>query len=135
MRKPIIAIIMAVMVMMWAIPNSQAKVYQTVNKTYETNTPPLDVTTSEDGHHTFVLTKGKVLVYGQNSLEDEIPVAPGFDRISAAINGDKIFLISSTGKKVQELLLDFVKHIDISGNPFLGPEDAKVTIVAFADFQ
>ncbi len=135
MRKPIIAIIMAVMTLMWAIPNSQAKVYRTINKTYQTSTTPLDVTTSEDGHHTFVLTKGKVLIYGPSSLEDEIAVAPGFDRISAAINGDKIFLISSTENKVQELLLDFVKHVDISGNPFLGPENAKVTIVAFSDFQ
>jgi hypothetical protein len=135
MRKPIFFLIMAFLALAVAVPNSRAKVYQTIKQTYQTASTPLDVTTSEDGLHTFVLTKGKVLIYGKTSLEDEINVDPNFDRISAAINGDKIFLISSQGKKVQEVLLDFVKHIDVSGNPFLGPEDAKVTIVAFSDFQ
>ncbi len=135
MRQPIFILIMTALTLVWGSPNSQAKVYQTVKQTYQTASTPLDVTTSEDGQHTFVLTRGKVLIYGKSSLEDEINIDPAFDRISAAINGDKIFLISSKNKKVQEVLLDFVKHIDITNNPFLGPEDAKVTIVAFSDFQ
>lgn len=117
-------------------PNTMAKVYQTINQTYSTTTSPLDLTTSEDGRHSFVLTQGgKVLIYGENGQKDEIKVDPSFDHISAAINGDKIFLSSSKDKKVQEILLDFVKHVDITGDPFLGPENAKVVMVVFSDFQ
>jgi len=116
--------------------NTMAKVYKTISQTYSTATSPLDVTTSEDGRHTFVLTQGgKILIYGKSGQEDEIQVDPSFDHISVAINGDKIFLTSSNGKKVQEILLDFVKHIDITGDPFLGAQNAKVVMVVFSDFQ
>ncbi len=134
MLKPII-LAMAVMIFVWPPTESPAKVYQTISRTYQTTDNPLDVSTSEDGQHTFVLTKGKILIYGQNGLTEEISVDPSFDHISAAITSDKIFLSSNKEKKVQEILLDFVKHININGSPFLGAEDAKVTVVVFSDFQ
>ncbi len=115
---------------------AQAKVYTTVAQTYKTNAAPLDITTSEDGRHTFVLTKGgKVLIYSRKGLEEQIAVDPAFDRITAAVGGDRLFLSSTKTRQVREVLVDFVHKIDISGSPFLGPEKAKVTIVVFSDFQ
>ncbi|VAW39907.1 hypothetical protein MNBD_DELTA03-1335 [hydrothermal vent metagenome] len=115
---------------------AQAKVYTTVAQTYKTNTAPLDITTSEDGRHTFVLTKGgKVLIYGRKGLEEQITVDPVFNRITAAVGGDRLFLSSSKTRQIREVLVDFVHKIDISGSPFLGPEKAKVTLVVFSDFQ
>ncbi len=115
---------------------AQAKVYTTVAQTYKTNAAPLDITTSEDGRHTFVLTKGgKVLIYSRKGLEEQITVDPAFDRITAAVGGDRLFLSSTKTRQVREVLVDFVHKIDISGSPFLGPEKAKVTIVVFSDFQ
>ncbi|NOX24878.1 MAG: hypothetical protein GXP59_01945 [Deltaproteobacteria bacterium] len=135
MRKPVFILLMAVLIFAGTVRDGRAKVYQTMQKTYKTTSAPLDITTSENGQHTFVLTRGKVLIYGKSSLEDTISVGPDFDHISAAITGDKIFLSSNKDKKVQVVLIDFVKHIDISGSPFLGPENARVTLVVFSDFQ
>jgi hypothetical protein len=135
MRKTVFILFMAVLICASGIRDGRAKVYQTIQKTYKTTGVPLDVTTSENGQHTFVLTRGKVLIYGKKSLEDTIHVGRAFDHISAAITGDKIFLSSSKERQVQEVLIDFVKHIDMSDNAFLGPENAKVTLVVFSDFQ
>lgn len=121
-----------------ALPGStsQAKVYTTVAQSYKTSTTPLDITTSEDGKRTFVLTKGgKVLIYGRKGLEEQIKVDPDFDRITAAVGGDRLFLSSSKTRQVREVLVDFIHKIDINGSPFLGPEKAKVTLVVFSDFQ
>ncbi len=129
-------IILALAAMVLPGSTSQAKVYTTVAQTYKTSTTPLDITTSEDGKRTFVLSKGgKVLIYGRKGLEEQIKVDPAFDRITAAVGGDRLFLSSSKTRQVREVLVDFVHKIDINGSPFLGPEKAKVTLVVFSDFQ
>ena len=113
-----------------------AKVYQTPTKSYQTKTAPLSITGSSDGKYTFVLSEGgKIDIYHSNGEHDELTVSEEFDTIFASATGDKIWLSSKTTKKVQELLVDFVKNINIEGSPFLGNEQASVTLVVFSDFQ
>jgi hypothetical protein len=114
----------------------EAKVFQTPAKSYQTQTTPLAVTGSADGKYTFVLSEGgRIDIYHENGEHDELNVSAEFDTIYASATGDKLWLTSKTSKKVQEILVDFVQTINTEGSPFLGNEQAAVTIVAFSDFQ
>ena len=117
-------------------PIASAKVFQTPAKTYQTKTSPLAVTGSADGKYTFVLSEGgKIDIYAENNEHDELTVSAEFDSIYASSNGDTLWLTSKKTKKVQEVLVDFVQNINTEGSPFLGNEQAPITIVAFSDFQ
>lgn len=112
------------------------KVYQTMDKSYLTHTPPLAVTGSVDGKYTFVLSEGgKIDIFKENGERDEMTVSDEFDALFASATGDKLWLTSKKTKKVQEVLVDFVQNINTDGSPFLGEEQAPVTIIAFSDFQ
>nr|MBF0222128.1 hypothetical protein [Desulfobulbaceae bacterium] len=122
--------------LIFCVPGSYAKVYQTPAKSYQTMTSPLAVTGSADGKYTFVLSEGgQINIYKENGEQDKLTVSAEFDAIYASATGDKIWLTSSKSKKVQEVLVDFVQNINIDGSPFLGTEQAAVTIVVFSDFQ
>jgi hypothetical protein len=116
--------------------SSTADVHKTVNKTYNLETAPIDVAGSADGKFTFVLAEGgKIFIYSQSGEKNEIQVDPNMDRISTTGVGDKLLLSSSKTKKVEEIFIDFTQNFDVAGSPFLGGENAPVTIVAFSDFQ
>lgn len=120
----------------FSAPSAYAKVYQTPAKSYQLETSPLAVTGSADGKYTFVLSEGgQINIYNEGGEQDKLTVSAEFDSIYASATGDKIWLTSSKSKKVQEVLVDFVQEINIVGSPFLGNEQAAVTIVAFSDFQ
>lgn len=113
-----------------------------VNNTLKTPTAPLDITASLDGKWTFVLAEGgKLLIYSdKGTLEETIAVDPAMDRIAssglqAANIPDRLYLASSKNKTVQTVTLDFAVPINIQGAPFLGPENAPVTVVVFSDFE
>ncbi|MGV1099568.1 DsbA family protein [Thiovibrio sp. JS02] len=113
-----------------------------VATTLKTATAPLDVTASVDGKWTFVLGEGgKLYIFAENgALTETISVDPGMDRIASsglqpANIQDKLYLASSKNKTVQVVTIDFSVNIDISGAPFLGPENAPVVIVEFSDFE
>ncbi|MBU2538370.1 MAG: DsbA family protein [Proteobacteria bacterium] len=123
-------------------PPCQAGVDWDVSNTLKTPTPPIDVAASLDGKWTFVLAEGgKLLVYSDKGiLEETIPVDPTMDRIAssglqAANIPDRIYLTSNKSKTVQTLTLDFSVPLNTQGDPFLGPENAPVVVVAFSDFE
>lgn len=120
----------------------QAGVDWEVSNTLKTPAVPLDITASLDGKWTFVLAEGgKLLIYSEKGvLEDTIGVDPAMDRIAssglqAANIPDRVYLASTKNKTVQTVTLDFSVPINIQGDPFLGPENSPVVIVAFSDFE
>ena len=113
----------------------QAKVYQSVDKTYTATTPIVDLAVSVDGTITFILgPNGKITIYNKGEKE-EISVDGDFDHILAPGMGDKIWLSSQKTKQVKEVFVDFVKQLSADGSPFLGEEKAPVVITTFSDFQ
>jgi hypothetical protein len=108
-----------------------------VGQTFKPEKPPLDVAGTVDGKWTFILAEGgKVYIYSADGgLKDTIDVGPGMDRIAVSGMGDKIFLSSNKGKKVQEVLINFIIPINTEGAPFLGTAQAPVELVVFSDFQ
>ena len=112
------------------------EIYQTIDKSYTTESAPLAVTGSADGKYSFILSEsGKVYIFSSSGEKNEIEVDPNMDDIYASATGDKIYLSSHKTKKVEEIFIDFSHDINIDGSPFLGNANAPVTIVAFSDFQ
>ncbi len=115
---------------------TEAKVYQTVDKTFTASTNIVDLAVSDDGNLTFILgPNGKVTIYTKDGGKEEIAVDGEFDQINAPGLGDKIWLSSQKTKQVKEVFVDFVKQMSADGSPFLGEEKAPIVITTFSDFQ
>ncbi len=98
---------------------------------------PLDIVYSLDGKLVFILTnQSQVLVYkADGSLLNKIDVAKGVSSIDIAPRGEKLYLINQKDNSFTVLSIDFVVSIDTTGSPFLGKENAPVTIAVFTDFE
>jgi len=117
-------------------PTARAEVFQTVDKTYQTDAAPIDLASAADGSRTFILTEGgKVHIQMESGERHQIAVDPGMDRIFTDATGGKIYLSSRATKKVQEIFVDFLQNIDISGSPSLGSPNAPVVLAVFSDFE
>ena len=114
-----------------------AEVEWTIVKSLSLDSPPRDVTVTLDGQTLYILTdKGDILVYGNNGeLKDTISIGPHADNLRIGQNGEVLFVISRKNKTVETVQLDFIRHINTAGSPFLGPENAPVVIAVFSDFQ
>lgn len=120
----------------WA-PAALAAVDWEAGRSIKPGKPPLDVAGSADGKWTYVLTEGgKINIYSaEGELNDTITVDPAMDRIAVPGAGDKIILSSHKGKKVQEILVEYIMTIPTASAPFLGSAGAPVEVVVFSDFQ
>jgi hypothetical protein len=98
---------------------------------------PLDVAVSWDGEWLFVLTPGQLLVYSapENKLLKQIPVDGQFDQVTHSARDNTLVLSSSSGKNLKFIEIELVHEFDVSGLPFKGPENARVTMAVFGDYQ
>jgi hypothetical protein len=117
--------------------NAQTKLDWKVQNEWKLPSAPLAVVYSLDQKHVFVLTdKHQVLVYSESGkLEGTIPVSSGVKAIDIAPRGESLYLVDSEKNTFSTLAVDFIVPINIAGSPFLGKENAPVTIVEFSDFE
>ena len=105
--------------------------------TWQMNVKPLDFAHSLDNKLVFVLgDDSKVHIYtaADGTELGSIPVARETVAIDIAPRGEKLFLVDGN-KKYTAMDISFVHAIDTAGSPFLGKENAPVTLVVFSDFQ
>ena len=98
--------------------------------------PILDVTTNPAEDMIFVLTPGAVMIYSTTDqvILDRIPVEKQFDRI-AYQDPDRLVLTAAEPSRINIIRLSRIYDIDLSGRAFKGPQDAKVSLVVFDDYQ
>lgn len=136
--KKIHAIFLLTSVMLLApLSQSPATVEWDIQRTVTLDQVPRDVAVSVRGTWTFILTDGgNILIYSADGqLNGTIAVGTHVDAIKAGSQEESLFLVSRKNKTVQEIALDFVREIDVSNAPFMGPADAPVVIAVFNDFQ
>lgn len=117
--------------------NGYAEVEWQISRNLQLPAAPVDVTTSADGQKIFVLLdKGEVRIYDADGRQyDSIRLGPDADRIAVSPDGQLLLVSDSRGKQIKMVSLDFIKSIDIAGSPFRGPEEAKVVVAVYSDFQ
>ncbi|HIP83300.1 MAG TPA: hypothetical protein EYH19_06970 [Desulfocapsa sulfexigens] len=117
--------------------SGQSKVQLQVEKTWKLPAKPLDIVYSLDGKKVFILTdQNEVLVYqADGALLGKIDVEKGVSAIDIAPRGEKLFLINQKNNSFTDLSVDFVVSIDVTGSPYVGQENAPVTIAVFTDFE
>ncbi len=116
---------------------SPSRVQWQVEKSWKLPGKPLDIVHSLDGKRVFVLTnQEQVLIYtAAGNLLGKIAVDKGVSAIDIAPRGEKLFLINQTDNSFTNLSVDYVVDINTAGSPFLGKENAPVTIAVFTDFE
>ena len=117
--------------------SGQSKVQLQVENTWKLPAKPLDIVYSLDGKKVFILTdQNEVLVYqADGALLGKIDVEKGVSAIDIAPRGEKLFLINQKNNSFTDLYVDFVVSIDVTGSPYVGQENAPVTIAVFTDFE
>ena len=137
MKRKYVVCLLAILIVPVLCTQSLASVEWEIQKTLKLDTQPLDVAVSQNGNKIFVLTEsGKILIYSSDgSLKDKIDVGNHIDQINSGPGEEWLFLSSRKNKTIEILHVDFIQHIDISGSPFKGPENAPVVIAVFSDFQ
>lgn len=120
-----------------SIAKKSTKIQWEIEKNWKLPATPIDIVHSLDGKRVFILTKNQqVLVYETNGdLVGEIPVNKGVSSIDIAPRGEKLYLINQADNSFTDLALSFFAKIDVTGSPFLGKENAPVTIAVFTDFE
>ncbi len=108
-----------------------------VKKQWQIPDSPVDVVHSLDDKYVFILTnKHQVLIYtSDGKLEGTIPVEKGVTAIDIAPRAETLYLIDKDKNSFSAISVDFIHDINITGSPFLGPENAPVTIALFTDFE
>ena len=137
MKRTCIVCLLVILIIPALSTQSPALVEWNIHKTLNLDTQPLDVAVSKNGNSIFVLTQSrKILIYSSDGkLKDKIDVGNHVDQIESGPGEEWLFLSSRKNKTVEILHVDFIQHIDISGSPFKGVENAPVAIVVFSDFQ
>ena len=136
-KRKYVVCLLVILIIPGLCTQSPAFVEWNIHKTLKLDAQPLDVTVSKNGKSIFVLTKsGKILIYSSDGkLKDKIDVGNHVDQIRSGPGEEWLFLSSRKNKTVEILHVDFIQHIDISGSPFKGVENAPVAIAVFSDFQ
>ncbi|BCO08806.1 hypothetical protein GF1_11820 [Desulfolithobacter dissulfuricans] len=108
-----------------------------IRTSWKLDTTPLDFVHTLDGKKVFVLgSDHKVHVYtARGEKLGAIPVDRNISGIDIAPRGETLYLVSRDGNSFTAVDVSFTQNIDVSRAPFLGPENAPVTLVVFSDFQ
>ncbi len=118
-------------------PASGDMVDWSILATWKLDAVPVDIAHSLDQKKVFILGfDSKVHIYAANGLKlGVIPVSKGVTAIDIAPRGERLFLINGEDNSFTAVSVGFPVKLDISRAPFLGNENAPVTLTEFSDFE
>lgn len=118
-------------------PPAGAAIEWTVTKQLTVDAPLLDVTTSPDGKWMIGLAPGEILVYSMNEgkVISRTAVDKAFDKLTYSAADQTVIVTSTKEKRLQFIQLDVVNQFSYAGSPFKGPENARVVMAVFSDYQ
>ncbi len=98
---------------------------------------PLDVVSSEDGDMIFILSLKELIIYSakKDRILSRSALDSTYDSISYSEKNKTLILTSRSSKSLSIIRVEQVHDISLSGLPFRGPFDAKVTLAIFDDYQ
>lgn len=137
-RRFIVATIAAAVVLTGYIPMAYpGGVEWEILNSLNTETRPLDVAVSADGKSIFVLTEnGQIRIYSSDGiLTGKIAVDLQAERIAVDPDGERIYVTNRPAKRVDVILVDVIRDINLAGAPFKGKDQAPVVLAVFSDFQ
>lgn len=105
--------------------------------TWQMSVTPVDFAQSLDSRLVFILgNDSQVHIYSAADGTElgSVPVAQETVAIDIAPRGEMLFLVDSN-KKYTAMDISFAQDIDTTGSPFIGKENAPVTLIVFSDFQ
>ncbi|MBW2329325.1 MAG: hypothetical protein JRF04_06960 [Deltaproteobacteria bacterium] len=107
-----------------------------VKTSWKLSTKPLDFAQSLDNKLVYVLgNDSKVHIYGVDGKEmGTIPVDKSTVAIDIAPRGEMLYLVDDNNTYTA-IDISFTQNIDITGAPFLGKENAQITMIVFSDFE
>jgi hypothetical protein len=108
-----------------------------VKATWEIGAKPIDIVHTLDNKRVFILgDDSKVHVFStEGRKQGAIQVDKGVTAIDIAPRGELLYLVNQKDNTFTSLTVSFNATIDITGAPFLGDENAPVTLALFSDFQ
>ncbi len=98
---------------------------------------PVDLVHTLDNKKVFILTEDhRVLIYTAKGKKlGAIPVEDGVTAIDIEPRGQVLYMINGKTNTFSSLQVDFVVEVNTKGAPFLGKENAPVSLVIFTDFE
>jgi len=128
---------MAVMVALCFVTNVSAKVEWNTLKDIDLEETPLDIAVSRDGLTAFILCEKSIKLYDINEgrVTDTIPQSGRFSQIALSPDGETLLLTDTEKKQLTVVRVTPIYDIEIGQSPVMGKADAKVSIVAFIDYQ
>lgn len=141
MRRKILFTGMLLMALAAGSIQAQAALENSIDTTlrfkWKVDAKPLDIVHTLDNKRVFILgDDSRVHVYSADGKKQgSIDVDKGVTAIDIAPRGENLYLINDQENTFSSLTVSFNAMIDITGAPFLGKEDAPVTMAIFSDFQ
>ena len=133
MYKTFLALLIITLVL---ISSAQARISHETVITEDMTAPVIDVAADPDEDIVFLLTQTAVLLYSleEKGVIEQIPLVGSYTHI-AFLGNDRLALSDDDPSQMSIIHYDRIYDIDITGRAFVGPADAKATIVVFSDYQ